>query len=48
MHDSQTQQALLDVVKDADCFTGDYEKMSRRIDKGDFIIFDDMFHPELP
>lgn len=48
MHDSQAQQALLDVVKDADCFTGDYEKMSRRIDKGDFIIFDDMFHPELP
>lgn len=48
MHDSQAQQALLDVVKEADCFTGDYEKMSRRIDKGDFIIFDDMFHPELP
>lgn len=48
MHDSQAQQALLDVVKEADCFTGDYEKLSRRIDKGDFIIFDDMFHPELP
>lgn len=47
-YDAQSQQALLDNLMNAGIFKGNYEKLSHRIDKGDFIINDEMFHTELP
>lgn len=46
-YDAQAQQALLDNLMNAGIFKGNYEKLSHRIDKGDFIIYDEMFHPRV-
>lgn len=47
-HDVLLQQTFLDMMRDDGVFEGDYEKLSRRIGKGEFITYDEQFHPELP
>lgn len=47
-HDVLLQQTFLDMMKEEGVFEGDYEKLSLRIGKGEFISYDEQCHPELP
>lgn len=47
-HGVLLQQTFLDMMRDDGVFEGAYEKLSRRIGKGEFITYDEQFHPELP
>ena len=47
-YDVQRQQALLYSMQINEVFKGNFDVCSQRIDNGDFITFDEEFHPELP